>query len=158
MTGHSLRHPRWNAVAAWTALAGTIACGAPAIPRATSVTPPVMMATGPSLGLCPTPAADQLALLVARSITAKDSGKTLSLHETDRFSVYLEDSRYPLGELQASPGGLLGTISNGSIRGPNCYPIMYEATGQGQLVLEDRDFRLEIVIDDASPRSSLPLP
>ncbi len=103
------------------------------------------------------PPPEELNLFTSRSVTAEDSGKTLVLHQTDRFSVYLDDQRYPLNELQASPAGILGIISNGSLRGPNCYPVMFEAVTEGSAVLRDRDFQLRIVIDNRAPVSTLPL-
>ncbi len=106
---------------------------------------------------CPTPGQDQLALLSAQSVIADDSGKTLVLHQTYRFSVYLDDRTYPLNELHQDPAGTLGVISNGSIRGPNCYPIMFEAVTQGRVTLSDRNFLLHIVVDNNAPASQFPL-
>jgi hypothetical protein len=107
---------------------------------------------------CATPAPDQFSGLNSEAITVKDSGKTIVLHVTDRFSVYLDDGFYPLDELESSPTGLLGSISNGSIRGPDCYPIMFEATGEGKLLPHDRDFRLQVATYNTGPASTVPLP
>jgi hypothetical protein len=80
--------------------------------------------TGPSS----TPGSDQLQDLIYGSITAKDNGKTIIFHVTSRFWVYLDDSKYPLRDLLKSiPDGLIGFVSNGSIRGPQCYPFMFDA-------------------------------
>ncbi len=106
---------------------------------------------------CPTPPADALNLYRSRSITAEDSGKGLVLHQTDRISVYLDDRLYPLSELEVSPAGMLGNVSNGSVRGPSCYPVMFEAVTEGSAVLRDRGFELRIVIDNRAPVSTLPL-
>ncbi len=106
---------------------------------------------------CPTPSADQLAQLVSQSITAADNGKTLVIHQTDRFSVFLDDRTYPLGQLHIDPAGMLGYISNGSMRGPNCYPIMYEGVSQGQATLSDQGFVLHVVINNNAPITQFPL-
>lgn len=106
---------------------------------------------------CPAPLPDQSTVLSARSITAEDSGKILVIHQTDRFSVYLDDRLYPLSTLQASPAGRLGIISNGSLRGPDCYPLMFEAVTEGDALLSDRDFHLRVVVDDHAPISPFPL-
>ncbi len=106
---------------------------------------------------CATPPPDVLNVYTARSITAEDSGKSLILHQTDRFSVYLDDQLYPISELEVDPAGMLGKVSNGSVRGPNCYPMMFEAATEGSAVLRDRGFQLRIVIDNRAAVSTLPL-
>lgn len=93
----------------------------------------------------------------ARSITYQDNGKSLVIRQTDRFSVYFGDATYPLSELTASPEGMRGYVSNGSIKGPRCYPIMFEATTEGRILLKNRGFHLEIVIDNKAPVSTYPL-
>ncbi len=100
---------------------------------------------------------DQELAFSTHSITGADNGKTLVVHQTDRFSVFLDDHEYPLDELRASAAGMLGIISNGSLRGPNCYPVMFEAVGEGEASLNDRDFKLEVRVDDNAPRSPIPL-
>ncbi len=106
---------------------------------------------------CPTPSPHELALFESRSVTAQDNGKTLVVHQTDRFSVFLDDSAYPLNTLQSSPAGVLGVISNGSVRGPNCYPVMFEALTQGQGTLTDGGFVLHVQVDNNAPVSTFPL-
>jgi len=59
--------------------------------------------------------------------------------------------------LNAIPDGLIGYISNGSIRGPQCYPIMFEAVKEGKGTLQIKDFQLSIIIDNNLPMSPLPL-
>ncbi len=72
-------------------------------------------------GPCSTPAPNQLNEFINRSITIKDSGKTLFVHVTSRFWIYQDDGIYPLQDLLKSiPAGLIGYVSNGSIRGPQC--------------------------------------
>lgn len=107
---------------------------------------------------CPTPPAELLTALTAGSITEEDSGRTLVVHQTDRFSIYLNDHGYPLSKLQADPADRLGVISNGAIRGPNCYPIMFEAVSEGRAVLRDGNFELNVVVDNNAPTSQIPLP
>ena len=79
-------------------------------------------------------------------IKLSDNGKTFSYHLTDRFSVFLDDTRYPVKDLICKPEGKIGYISNGSLGGPGHYPIMFEAISEGQCRLEDHDFHVDILI------------
>ncbi len=108
---------------------------------------------------CATPAPDELNDFIKRSITIEDNGKTFTTHVTSRFWIYLDDRIYPLPDLfNAIPQGLIGYVSNGSIQGPNCYPVMFEAIKEGKGLLQVKDFQLQIVVDDNAPESTLPLP
>ena len=82
----------------------------------------------------------------AAQIKLSDNGKTFTYHITDRFSVFLDDTKYPVKDLTCMPAGIIGYVSNGSLRGPNNYPIMFEAVAEGQCVLKDGDFSVTIVI------------
>ncbi len=79
-------------------------------------------------------------------IKLSDNGKTFTYHITDRFSVFLDDATYPVKNLSCAPTGIIGYVSNGSFRGPNNYPIMFEAAAEGQCVLKDGDFSVTIVV------------
>ena len=79
-------------------------------------------------------------------IKLSDSGKTFSYHLTDRFSVFLDDIKYPVKDLTCKPDGRIGYVSNGSLGGPGHYPIMFEAVSEGQCQLEDHDFHVDILI------------
>jgi hypothetical protein len=108
---------------------------------------------------CATPSPDEINDFIGQSITDKDNGKTLVTHVTSRFWIYLDDRTYSLPDLmQSLPNGLLGYISNGSIRGPQCYPIMFEAVKEGKGLLQIKNFKLWIVVNDALPESKIPLP
>ncbi len=108
---------------------------------------------------CTTPAPAELNDFIKHSITIADNGKTFTTHVTSRFWIYLDDRIYPLPDLfNGIPQGLIGYISNGSIRGPQCYPVMFEALKEGKELLQLKDFRLEIVVDDSASESRLPLP
>ena len=112
----------------------------------------------PLPGPCSTPVPDQLQDFINRSITTKDNDKTFIVHVTSRFWFYLDDSKYPLRDLLKSiPEGLIGFVSNGSIRGPQCYPIMFEAVEEGRAFIQLKDFRLSIIIDNNLPESALPI-
>jgi len=107
---------------------------------------------------CSTPAPNEFNDFIKRSITIEDNGKTLITHITSRFWIYLDDRIYPLRDLLNSiPEGLIGYISNGSLRGPQCYPIMFEAVREGKGLLQIKDFQLSIIVDNNMPESSLPL-
>ncbi|MCX6034783.1 MAG: hypothetical protein NTV38_07380 [Chloroflexi bacterium] len=107
---------------------------------------------------CSTPAPNELNDFIKESITIEDNGKTFVSHVTSRFWIYLDDRIYPLQDLINSiPEGLIGDISNGSIRGPQCYPIMFEAVHEGKGHIKIKDFQLSIIIDNNLPISPLPL-
>lgn len=78
-------------------------------------------------------------------IEETDSGKTFSFRETERFSVYLDAQRFPLGNMDTSNCKFFGYISNLSTNGPDNYPIGYEITGQGSCVLRNGAFHVKIV-------------
>ena len=112
----------------------------------------------PLLGPCSTPASNELNDFIKNSVTVEDNGKTLVTHVTSRFWIYLDDRMYPLRDLlNSTPIGLIGYISNGSIRGPQCYPIMFEAVHEGKGLLRIKDFQLSIVVNNNLPISPLPL-
>lgn len=112
----------------------------------------------PLPGSCSTPELNQLNDFINRSITIKDSGKSMIVHVTSRFWIYLDDINYPLSELLKSiPNGLIGYVSNGSIRGPQCYPIMFEAVQEGRGLIQINNFQFFIIINNSFPESSLPL-
>ncbi len=112
----------------------------------------------PLPGPCETPGPDQFQNFINKSITANDSGKTIILHVTSRFWIYLDDRKYALRELLISiPDGLIGNISNGSIRGPQCYPIMFEAVKEGRGQIQLYDFKLNIIVNNKFPESPIPL-
>ena len=112
----------------------------------------------PLPGPCSTPAPNELIDFNNRSITIEDNGKTFVTHVTSRFWIYLDDRIYPFQDiLNSIPEGLIGYISNGSIRGPQCYPIMFEAVREGKGLIQIKDFQLSIIVDNNMPESPLPL-
>ncbi len=112
----------------------------------------------PLSGPCPTPEPGILSDFINNSITVDDNGKTFVTHVTSRFWIYLDDRVYPLRDLlNAIPDGLLGIVSNGMIRGPQCYPVYFEAVHEGKGLLKIKDFSLSIIIDNNLPMSQLPL-
>lgn len=121
---------------------------------------PEVISTFTSLpGPCATPPPAELNDFVQQSITIADNGKTFTTHVTSRFWIYLDDRIYPLPDLfNALPKGLIGYVSNGSVRGPQCYPVMFEALKEGKGLLQLKNFQLQIVVDNNAPESPLPLP
>ncbi len=79
-------------------------------------------------------------------IKLSDNGRTFSYHLTDRFSVFLDDAKYPIKDLTCTPEGIIDYVSNGSLRGPGYYPIMFEAVMEGKCQLKDNDFQVEIIV------------
>jgi hypothetical protein len=107
---------------------------------------------------CATPEPAELSEFIQQSITSEDNGKTLVTHVTSRFWIYLDDRIYHLQDLlNAIPNGLIGYVSNGSIRGPQCYPVMFEAVKEGKGLLQVNDFQLQIIVDNNAPESGFPL-
>jgi hypothetical protein len=107
---------------------------------------------------CSTPSRSEMGDFINRSITFADSGETFVSHMTTRFCIFLDDRIYLLRDLLNSiPIGLIGYISNGSIRGLQCYPIMFEAIQEGTGVIRLKDFQLSITINNNLPESMLPL-
>jgi hypothetical protein len=80
-------------------------------------------------------------------IQLSDNGKTFSYHLTDRFSVFLDDTKDPVKDLSCTPDGVIGYVSNGSLGGPGHYPIMFEAVKEGNCRLADHDFHVDIVVE-----------
>ncbi len=80
-------------------------------------------------------------------IKSSDNGRTFIYHPTDRFSVFLDDVKYPVKDLTCTPDGVIGYISNGSLGGPRHYPIMFEAVTEGKCQMEDHDFHVEIIVE-----------
>ena len=111
----------------------------------------------PLPGLCSTPEPAVLADFINNSITIKDSGTMYDTHVTARFWIYLDDRIYPLRELMNSiPDGLLAYVSNGSLMGPQCYPVMFEAVHPGKGVIKLKDFQLTIIVENNVPLPPLP--
>lgn len=106
---------------------------------------------------CPTPPPDEPAQFEADSVAAEDSGEALVIHQPDRFSVHLDEGVFPVSDLRVFAAGILGGISNGSVRGPSCHPILFEGVTEGKARLSDRSIRLQVVVDNRAPASTLPL-
>lgn len=120
--------------------------------------PDVIPSFTPLTEPCSTPSPSEMGDFINRSITFADSGKTFFAHITTRFWIYLDDRNYPLRDLLISiPIGLIGYISNGSIKGPQCYPIMFEAVQEGTGVIRLKDFNLSIIVNNNMAESVLPL-
>jgi hypothetical protein len=56
----------------------------------------------------------------------------------------LDDAAYPVKDLACSPSGVIGQVSNGSLRGPGLYPVQFEAVQVGECTLADRGFSVTI--------------
>lgn len=112
----------------------------------------------PLSGPCVTPEPGILDVFINHSITIEDNGKTFVTHITSRFWIYLDDRVYSLRDLlNAIPVGLIGYVSNGSVRGPQCYPIYFEAIREGKGLIKLKDFQLSIIVDNNLPMSKLPM-
>jgi hypothetical protein len=83
---------------------------------------------------------------VKMDIGLANNQKTFTFGIASRFFIFLDDKLYPVNELSCTPEGIIGQISNGSLRGPGSYPVMFEGVTSGSCTLSDRDFQVEIVI------------
>jgi hypothetical protein len=80
------------------------------------------------------------------SITEADAGKTFRYVETSRFGFCLNESKYPLKNLDISDcRSVFGYVSNLSPRGPNNYPIGFEILGAGSCVVRNGTFNVRMV-------------
>jgi hypothetical protein len=78
-------------------------------------------------------------------ITEKESGKTFRYPDGTRFGFCLEETKYPLTELDVSDcDSIFGYVSNWSMYGPNSYPIGFEITGSGLCVVRNGSFSVRI--------------
>jgi hypothetical protein len=99
-------------------------------PRFTPVVTPTIEAVNPNMA----------------TITLMDNGSTFNFAITERFSIYLDDSLYPLAEFICTPTGIIGMVTNGSALGPGVYSVTYEGVTPGSCTCVDRDFSVDIVI------------
>ncbi len=84
-------------------------------------------------------------------ITLARNGQTFTYTITSRFFVFLDDEKYPIRDLTCDPEWVMGYVSNGSFRGPDLYPIYYEATIPGKCTLKDKDFAVSVVVVEPTP-------
>jgi hypothetical protein len=82
------------------------------------------------------------------TIMLEDNGRTYTYYLSNRFFVFLDDEKYPVDSLVCDPKGIIGYISSGSFRGPDLYPIYFEAVDIGSCTLKDHDFVVKIVVVD----------
>ena len=82
-------------------------------------------------------------------ITEKDNGKTFVYNVTSRFSIDLNPQLYPfIKNWNCVPSGIIGYVSNLSVKGPDSYPIGFEAVRVGQCKLTNKDFSITIGVMD----------
>ncbi len=84
-------------------------------------------------------------------ITLENNGQTFTYTVQSRFFVFLDDDKYPLSQLKCEPEWVIAYISNGSFRGPDRYPIYFEARRPGKCVLQNGDFSVTIVVAQRPP-------
>lgn len=89
-------------------------------------------------------------------ITLEDNGQTVTVTLGLRFFVFLDDESYPVRSLTCEPDWKMGYISNGSFRGPDLYPVYYEATELGSCVLKSRDFVVTVTVVEPAPGAPVP--
>jgi len=79
-------------------------------------------------------------------IMAGDSGKSFDFWLTSRFSIILNESDYPVAnlDLTCNPKIVLGRISNVEPVPPDYYVIRYEGSGLGQCTIQNGQFEVTI--------------
>jgi photosystem II stability/assembly factor-like uncharacterized protein len=79
-------------------------------------------------------------------VTEADAGGEVDVEGVGtRFSICLDEASHPLRQLDTS-GCALGAVSNLSVRGPDTYPIGFEATAVGACTIRDGDYEVRIVV------------
>jgi hypothetical protein len=93
-------------------------------------------------------------------ITIESNGQTVTIGLNSRFFVFLDNEKYPIKSLTCEPECLFMYISNGSLRGPDSYPIYYEPVRLGECTLQSGDFSVTIIVQEPTPdpRTVTPLP
>ena len=80
-------------------------------------------------------------------VTLANNGDVITIKMVGtRFSVFLDDEKYPVNSMILEPGCPLMYVSNYSFRGPDLYPIGYEAAQVGTCVLRNGDFSVTIIV------------
>jgi hypothetical protein len=79
-------------------------------------------------------------------VTEDDAGRDVVVGGVGaRFSVCLDEVEHPLRQL-VTAGCAFGSVSNLSVRGPDSYPIGFEATAPGSCTIVDGDYQVRIVV------------
>ena len=99
-------------------------------------------------------ATDTQYMIDMSKITLVNDQQTVTVTLNSRFFVFLDDEKYPVSELDCKSEWLMGTISNGSLRGPDRYPIYFEPTRTGACWLSNREFGMNLII--VEPTTSSP--
>lgn len=92
------------------------------------------------------PTVEPASLSQPYDLIEEDNGKTFTYKITSRFTISLDDKKHPLKNLTCTPEGIIGSVSNGSVNGPDNYPIMFEAVQAGECLLHNGDFQVHIII------------
>jgi hypothetical protein len=82
------------------------------------------------------------------AIMLDDNGRTYTYTLTTRFFVFLDDEKYPVASMDCVPQWVIGSVSSGSLRGRDLYPIYYDASIVGSCTLKNHDFAVKIVVVD----------
>jgi hypothetical protein len=127
---------------ATSAAPGATSTPQPTAPEATVTPSPT--ATAPGLNSpSPTPQLTQV-----YEFREQDSGKTVTYTITSRFSIILNEQKYPRHNLQATcqPVNAIGTITNVPYVAPPDYVVRYEAVQAGICTIKNGSFMLTVKI------------
>jgi hypothetical protein len=113
---------------------------------APAVAPPTIPRTGATTPSTAGSDADGECSSMHPSVTEADAGGVVEIEGvTDRFPICLDEARHPVRRLDTTDCPF-GYVSNLSLRGPDSYPIGFEATAVGSCTVRDGDFRVRIVV------------
>lgn len=81
-----------------------------------------------------------------QEVRAGDSGKTLTYHVGDTFTVILNEETYPKVQLSFAPGGIISIDSAVPQMAPPNYAVEFDAVAPGEVVLANGTFTVTIRI------------
>lgn len=81
-------------------------------------------------------------------ITVYDKGKTFIYNPGSEFKVILNDYNYSLSNLSCSPSGIVNNITDSPGANPPYYAAKFEAVSIGECKLENKDFSVDINIEE----------
>lgn len=86
------------------------------------------------------------------AINLQSNGKIYKFNVGEHFSMFLDDEKYPRGQLkvECEHAGILGSRMGANPGGPRFYPIPFEAVEPGICILKNGDFTVTIIVIGAT--------
>lgn len=73
-----------------------------------------------------------------------DNGKTFTYVTTSRFTIHLDNSDNPIGNLKCTPEGIIGSVASEPYTTAGAYNARFEAVHEGTCILTDDNFHATI--------------